>query len=131
MTPYIRNSNCQCARCRAHGLMLSAVLVTLGIIILLKNYGIVPIHESVPVILLVIGGMLLISRTGSTEGHIQPGWIQYPTAPAAPAAQQPWTTGATPPPPPASQQWTSGADNPPSSSGQNVSADQNDSQVKP
>ena len=123
MTPYIRNSNCQCARCRAHGLMLSAILVTLGIIILLKNYGIVPIHESSPVILLVVGGMLLISRTGSTEGHVQPGWIKGPAAP--PPAQQPLTSAAVPPPPPQPEQWASGADNPPSS------PDQNDSQVKP
>jgi len=123
MTPYIRNSNCQCARCRAHGLMLSAVLVTLGIIILLKNYGIVPIHESIPVILLVIGGMLLLARTGSTEGHVQPGWIQPPGT--QPPATPPWTTGAAPPPSPQPQQWASGADNPSSS------PDHNDSQVEP
>src|SRR5689334_18418625 len=129
MTPYIRNSNCQCVRCRAHGLMLSAVLVTLGIIILLKNYGIVPISESMPVIFLVIGVMLLVARTGSTEGHVQPGWIQPPTPP--PPAAVPWITGSTPPPPPPPGQWASGVDNPPSSSDQNVSSDQNDSQVKP
>jgi len=123
MTPYIRNSNCQCARCRAHGLMLSAVLVTLGIIILLRNFGIVPIHESIPVILLVIGGMLLIARTGSTEGHVQPGWIQ--PAGTQPPAAPPWTTGAAPPPSSQPQQWASGADNPSSS------PDQNDSQVEP
>jgi len=123
MTPYIRNSNCQCARCRAHGLMVSAVLVTLGIIILLRNFGIVPIHESIPVILLVIGGMLLIARTGSTEGHVQPGWIQ--PAGTQPPATPPWTTGAAPPPSSQPQQWASGADNPSSS------PDQNDSQVEP
>jgi len=123
MTPYIRNSNCQCARCRAHGLMLSAVLVTLGIIILLRNFGIVPIHESIPVILLVIGGMLLIARTGSTEGHVQPGWIQ--PAGTQPPATPPWTTGAAPPPSPQPQQRAPGADNPSSS------PDQNDSQVEP
>lgn len=129
MTPYIRNSNCQCARCRAHGLMLSAILVTLGIIILLKNYGIVPIHESIPVILLVIGGVLLIARIGSTDGHVQPGWIQGPAAP--PPTQQPWTSAPVPPPPTQPEQWASGADNSPSPSDQNVSSDQNDSQVKP
>lgn len=129
MTPYIRNSNCQCARCRAHGLMLSAILVTLGIIILLKNYGIVPIHESIPVILLVIGGVLLIARIGSTDGHVQPGWIQGPPAP--PPTQQPWTSAAVPPPQTQPEQWASGADNSPSPSDQNVSSDQNDSQVKP
>jgi len=123
MIPYIRNRNCRCMRCRASGLMGAAILITLGVLFLLHNYGIIRLGESSPVLLLVIGGVLLVSRTGSTEGHVQPGWMQYPSVPAAPVAQQPVTTGPTPPPPP--QQWTSGVDNlqsPP---------DQNDSQVKP
>jgi len=122
MTPYIRNRNCQCVRCRAHGLLGAAILITLGVLFLLESYNVVPFDHSVPVLLLVIGCMLLVARTGSTEGHVQPGWTQAPTAP--PPTQQPWTAGAVPQPPP-SQQWASGADNPPSSS------DQNDSQVKP
>jgi hypothetical protein len=121
VTPYIHNRNCQCVRCRAHGLMGAAVLITLGVLFLLESYNVVAFGQSVPVLLLVIGCMLLVARTGSTEGHVQPGWIQGPTAP--PPAQQPWTSGAVPPPPP--QQWASGAENPPSS------PDQNDSQVKP
>jgi hypothetical protein len=107
-------------RCQASGLMGAAILITLGVLFLLDNYGAIPFHETIPVLLLVIGGVLLISRTGSTEGHVQPGWIQGPTAPA----QQPWTSGAVQPPP-QPEQWASGAGNPPSSS------DQNDSQVKP
>ena len=122
MTPYIRNRNCQCTRCRAHGLMGAAVLITLGVLFLLQSYGDVRFNETFPVLLLVIGGVLLVSRTGSTEGHIQPGWIAGPVA--QPPAQ-PWPTTATPPPPPPSQQWAPGADNPPSSSGHD------DSQVKP
>jgi hypothetical protein len=120
MTPYIRNRNCQCVRCRANGLMGAAVLITLGVLFLLESYNVIPFDRSFPVLLLVIGCMLLVSRTGSIEGHIQPGWIQAQTA--VPPATQPWMTGVTPPPP---QQWASGAGNPPSSS------DQNDSQVKP
>lgn len=123
MTPYIRNRNCHCVRCRAHGLMGAAILVTLGLLLLLDNYSGLRLHETGPVLLLVFGCVLLVSRTGSTEGHIQPGWIQGSVAP--PTAQQPWTTG-TPAPPPPSQQWTSGSDNrPPASPGQD------DSQVKP
>ena len=120
MTPYIRNRNCQCVRCRANGLMGAAVLITLGVLFLLESYNVIPFDSSFPVLLLVIGCMLLVARTGSTERHVQPGWIQGPIAP--PPAQQPWTSGAVPPPP---QQWAPDADNPPSSS------DQNDSQVKP
>jgi hypothetical protein len=122
MTPYIRNRNCHCVRCRAHGLMGAAVLITLGVLFLLDSYGALRFHESFPVLFLVIGCVLLVSRTGSTEGHIQPGWIQ---GSVAPPAQQPWTTGTTAPPPP-SQQWTSGSDNPPP-----ASPGQDDSQVKP
>lgn len=122
MMPYIRNRSCQCVRCRAHGLMGAAVLITLGVLFLLNNYYILRFEQGLPALLLVIGCVLLIARTGSTEGHIQPGWIQPPIA--QPPAQ-PWPTTTTAVPPPPSQQWASGADNPPSSS------DQNDSQVKP
>jgi len=105
--------------------MGAAVLITLGVLFLLDSYHVIRFDQGLPVLFLVIGGVLLISRTGSTEGHVQPGWIQGPTAPLP--AQQPWASGTVPPPPPAPQpeQWASGTDNPPSSS------DQNDSQVKP
>ena len=123
MTPYIRNRSCRCVRCQASGLMGAAILITLGVLFLLDNYDVIRFDQGLPVLLLVIGGVLLISRTGSTERHVQPGWIQAPTA-QPPAA--PWTAGVTPPPPPPQpEQGASGADNPPSSS------DQNDSQVKP
>jgi hypothetical protein len=112
MTPYIRNRNCQCVRCRAHGLMAPAVLITLGVLFLLDNNGVVSFHETFPVLFLVIGGVLLISRTGSTEGHVQPGWTQAPAA----TPPQPFAAGATPPPP--------STENPPSSGN-------NDSQVNP
>lgn len=124
MIPYIRNRNCRCMRCRASGLMAAAILITLGVLFLIDNYAGIRFQETFPVLLLVIGGVLLIARTGSTEGHIQPGWIQGPTAPLP--TQQSWTSSAVPPPPsPQPEQWASGADNPPSS------PDQNDSQVKP
>jgi hypothetical protein len=102
--------------------MGAAVLITLGVLFLMESYNVISFDRSFPVLLLVIGCMLLVSRTGSTEGHIQPGWTQGSIA--QPTVQQgPVITN--PPPPPPSQQWDSGADNPPSSS------DQNDSQVKP
>jgi len=120
MTLYTRNRNCPCVRCRTHGLMGPAILITLGVLFLMENYGVIPFDRSFPVLLLVIGCMLLISRTGSLEGHIERGWIQGPIAPPPP---QPWTTTGVVAPP--SQQWTPGAENPPSSSGQN------EPQVKP
>src|SRR5690242_11471517 len=99
--------------------MGAAVLITLGVLFLLESYNVISFDRSFPVLLLVIGCVLLVARTGSTEGHVQPGWIQGPTA------QQPWASAAVPPPPSQPEHWASGADNPPSS------ADQNDSQVKP
>jgi hypothetical protein len=104
--------------------MGAAILITLGVLFLLDSYHVIRFDQGLPVLLLVIGGVLLIARTGSIEGHVQPGWIQVPTAP--PPMQQSWTSGAVaPPPPPQPEQWASGVDNPPSS------PDQNDSQVKP
>ncbi len=102
MNNYHRNRACGCVRCRAHELMGAAVLITLGVLFLLENYYVVPFDRSFPVLLLVIGAVMMVSRTGSTEGHIQPGW----TAPAVPPATQPQTVpGALQPPPPPSQQW--------------------------
>ena len=114
MTPYIRNRSCHCVRCRAHGLMGAAVLITLGVLFLMESYHVISFDRSFPVLLLVIGCVLLVSRTGSTEGHIQPGWMQGSVAQAP--AQQPWTTTTTTAAPPPPQQSASGADNPSSSS---------------
>jgi hypothetical protein len=92
--------------------MGAAILITLGVLFLMENFDVIPFDRSFPVLLLVIGCVMLIGRTGSTEGHIQPGWIQNPMPP------QSFTTGTVPPP--SQQPWT---ENPPTS-------DPNDSQVK-
>jgi TM2 domain-containing membrane protein YozV len=104
-----RRQFCPCVRCRTRGMMGSAVLITLGVLFLLQSYRVTYFDRSFPVLLLVIGCVLLISRTGSTEGHIERGWVQ----------------SAVPPPPGSPQPWTPGAGNPPSSSGTD------DTQVKP
>jgi len=105
---YIRNRACSCTRCRAHGLMGAAVLITIGVLFLLQSYWYIPFHRTFPVLLLVIGCILLISRSGSTEGHVNPPWYNAPVMPQQ--NQQQWTPGSTPPQP---------------------SAGENDSQVKP
>jgi Domain of unknown function (DUF5668) len=79
--------------------MGSAVLITLGVLFLLESYHVVPFDRSFPVLLLVIGCVLLISRTGSTEGHVNPGW-NAGAMPAPPPAPQQWTGTQVPPPPP-------------------------------
>lgn len=80
-------------------MMGAAILITLGILFLLANFDLVPFERSFPVLLLVIGAVLLISRTGSTEGHIDPPVYTVPMAPPMSVPQQ-WNTGVTAPPPP-------------------------------
>jgi len=107
---YVRNRYCSCARCRAHGLMGPAILITLGVLALLDSYHIAPFGRTVPALLLVIGGILLVARSGSTEGHVNPPWYNAQIPPQNP------------------QQWT-GAGAPPAS--QNPPANPYDPQVKP
>jgi hypothetical protein len=56
--------------------MAPAVLVTLGILILLGTLNVIDFHKSFPILLIVIGIILLLQRTSSTEGHIPFGYTQ-------------------------------------------------------
>jgi hypothetical protein len=97
MPVYTRNRNCPCARCRAHGLMGAAILVTLGVLFLLDTNGIVWFRQSWPVLLLVIGAFVFLTRSASTENHIEP--YATPVPMSAPPAT--WGPNNPPPPPPA------------------------------
>lgn len=88
MNAYNYNRACACPRCRIHGLMGAAILVTLGVLFLLQEFWILRFGQSFPILLIVIGVVLYLSRSASTEGHIEPYQPQPPLAP--------------PPPPPAS-----------------------------
>jgi hypothetical protein len=70
--------------------MGAAVLITLGVLFLLENYHVVDFDQSFPVLLLVIGAVMLVARTGSTEGHMERGWMPgaAPPPPSPPAEQQ-------------------------------------------
>jgi hypothetical protein len=83
MAHFRSNPSCGCPRCRLRGLMAPAVLVTLGILVLLGNLNVMDVHKSMPILLIVIGIIMLLQRTSSTEGHVPFGYTQ---------------TGATPPP---------------------------------
>jgi hypothetical protein len=72
MNPYTPNEKCQCPRCRARGLMGAAVLITLGVLFLLAELHIARFGEAFPALLIVIGLVLYLGRSASTEGHIQP-----------------------------------------------------------
>jgi len=84
MDTYTYNRACPCLRCRTKGLMGAAVLITLGVLFLLQELWIFPFGRSFPVLLIVIGLVLYLSRSASTEGHIEPYPPQPPVGPPPP-----------------------------------------------
>lgn len=98
MEPYIRNRACPCPRCKARGLMGPAILITVGVLWLLDNFGVVQFDATWPAILIVVGIFMYLGRTASIEGHIQPATVPM-VAVAQPMA--PATYNPVPPPPPA------------------------------
>lgn len=84
MNPYIPNPTCQCPRCRCRGLMGAAVLITLGALFLLSEFWVVSFGESFPALLIVIGVVLYLGRSASTEGHTD----RYGTPPPPVAGDQ-------------------------------------------
>ena len=72
MSIYMRNRSCPCQRCRIKGLMAAGILITVGFLFLLENYGIVHFDVSAPGIMIVIGLFLLARHNASMEGHMQP-----------------------------------------------------------
>jgi hypothetical protein len=99
--------------------MGAVVLITLGVLFLLDKNTHFHFHQNFPILLLVIGAVLLVSRTGSTEGHVNPQWY---TAQMPPQNPQQWTGGAVAPPPPVNSS-TNPSVNPP--------MNPNDPQVNP
>ena len=89
MSMYIRNRACHCMRCRTRGLTGGAFLVTLGLLILLENFGIVDLGRTFPVLMIVIGLCIIAARTASTEGHIQPFGRAGSATPDVPAQLDP------------------------------------------
>ena|SRR5690349_2814880 len=69
---YRYNRRCACDRCKAHALMGPAILVTIGVLFLLQEFGSwrVGFDHTWPVILIVIGGVILARRNASAEGHV-------------------------------------------------------------
>ena len=70
---YRYNHYCSCARCRAHGFMGPAVLITIGVLFLLDQMGHVHWMDfgfTWPALLIVIGLIKLLEHSASTYGHI-------------------------------------------------------------
>ncbi len=81
MNPYKFNCDCSCERCRKHGLMGPVVLVTLGTLFLVGNYSRFDFGDLWPILLIVIGVVLALQSTGSSQGHVPAG--APPSSPAA------------------------------------------------
>lgn len=111
---YKYNPYCGCGRCRAHGYMGPAVLITLGVLFLLaqvtSNYWL-NFDRTWPALLIVIGLMLFLRHSAPVDGHVPReygavappvagygqvpyGQAPYGQAPVAPPASAPVVTPA-------------------------------------
>jgi len=113
---YRYNRECPCSRCRAHGYMGPAVLITIGVLFLLDQMGHMHWMDfgyTWPALLIVIGLILLLEHSASIYGHIpreytrmqraqgQPMPPGYPQQPGTPGYPQPQAPVAPPPNAPA------------------------------
>ena len=105
---YRYNPYCPCSRCRAHGYMWPAVLITLGVLFLLDQVGggrWMDFGFTWPALLIVIGLLKLLQHSSSPEAHIPreygatvpPNAVPYGGATMYPV--QPQSGVVTPPPP--------------------------------
>jgi LiaI-LiaF-like transmembrane region len=103
---YRYNPSCTCGRCRAHGFMGPAVLITLGVLFLLDQLTHVrwlDFGSTWPAFLIVIGLVMFLEHNASMAGHVprEYGMMSPPAAPVYPG--QPQSPAMTPPvvtPPP-------------------------------
>ena len=101
---YRYNPSCGCARCRAHGFMGPAVLITLGVLFLLDqmlhiywmDFG-----RTWPALLIVIGLIMFLQHNAPATGHLPREYLGYPPQQAPYPGQQPqqWRPPVAPPPP--------------------------------
>jgi len=108
---YRYNPHCSCSRCRAHGFMGAAVLITLGVLFLLDQVSRVywlHFDDTWPALLIVIGLVMFLQHNASAAGHVPREYRAGP--PAWQSQDQRYGTPPYPPqppvvtPPPTSQQ---------------------------
>ena len=89
---YRYNPACGCARCRAHGFMGPAVLITLGVLFLLDQITHIYWMEfgrTWPALLIVIGLVMFLQHNAPSTGHVPREYPGYPQMqPPYPAQQQ-------------------------------------------
>jgi hypothetical protein len=78
---YRYNSSCSCARCRAHGFMGPAVLITLGVLFLLDQ--VVHVYwmgfgRTWPALLIVIGLVMFLQHNAPATGHVPREYMGVP-----------------------------------------------------
>src|SRR5271166_4935521 len=83
---YRYNPSCSCGRCRAHGFMGPAVLITLGVLFLLDQ--VVHVHwlhfdNTWPALLIVIGLVMFLQHNALVAGHVPRQYMVQPP-PGAP-----------------------------------------------
>jgi hypothetical protein len=88
---YKYNPYCSCSRCRAHGYMGPAVLITLGVLFLFSQAT--PVYwlefdHTWPALLIVIGLVLFLQHSASAYGHV-PREYAPPVAPGYQPGYQP------------------------------------------
>jgi hypothetical protein len=104
---YRYNPSCGCARCRAHGFMGPAVLITIGVLFLLDQMTHIYWMEfgrTWPALLIVIGLIMFLQHNAPATGHVPREYAAMQQAQAQYPAQQPqqWRPPLTTPPAPAS-----------------------------
>lgn len=102
---YRYNPYCSCARCRAHGFMGPAVLITVGVLFLIDQVGHshwMEFASTWPALLIVIGLIMFLQHNASAEGHVPrdyPGMVQQPGRPGQPMPPYPPSPPVVTPPP--------------------------------
>jgi hypothetical protein len=64
------NTRCACAHCRVRGLMGPIMLITIGVLFLLRQFTPYGIGELWPILLIVPGIVLVAQSMASKGGHI-------------------------------------------------------------
>jgi hypothetical protein len=96
MTRYFRNRACGCSRCKARNLIGPGILITLGILLFIREYW--HAHDGVlfPVLLIAIGLFLAVANSASAEGHVQPWWAVGGAATPRSSKNEPQQSGSDP-----------------------------------
>jgi cell wall-active antibiotic response 4TMS protein YvqF len=94
VVPHSGTAVCGCNRCRSRGLMAPAVLITLGCLFMLNEFGVAHFHRTWPILLIVIGLVKVLAGNLDNTGHIDINAAPPPAIPPAPP-QPPTQTSET------------------------------------